>query len=625
MGSRSIEGPTTGLDIDATSVTTPETEVTTSEPWYKGIFAYPGKLFNDIIAAPTTLSNHKQIALALRKLNGEVKEFCADKTLNPELDWDATARISLDLCEDETNFVRERKEYIRDKFAKYIDVDMNEVEIDDIPTIAFAGSGGGFRAMLATTGYAHAAYNSGLLDLATYMAGVSGSCWNIATRYTSNISNQEDPHQCLVEFYKSRLSLPFTQPNSLLKIFEKTKSPETAVDLTFGGIAQKKQTGIECGPIDMFGVLLASRLLLGDDPTIQRPDFKLSQQKRFLAGGKNPMPIYTALHHCRPWKHTLPPEYAALIPNYEEVLKEYQKKKDHYLWFEFTPFEVGCEEYPAFIPSWAFGRRFEFGKSVERIPEQNFGLLVGLFGSAPSAPLSCAIRQFEYGLPDGWLKNTWKRVYTTACDKAGEQRMSELEAVHTIPEARNFNFAYHLHPPPYELGTTNGPYLDFVDAGASSDLPLYPLTHPNRKVDLIIAVDAATSTIDHKFFDQQQDLLCQRRKLKRTPRTGIPETKYVEVYDFTPTGEERDEYWPAATHDTTLVYMPFLPNEKVDKDFVPAKSKITKFNCFTYSPENVDLVTRLAKQNWSEAEEIVKSVIKDAWEKKRTARLNAKK
>ena len=31
-------------------------------------------------------------------------------------------------------------------------------------------------------------------------------------------------------------------------------------------------------------------------------------------------------------------------------------------------------------------------------------------------------------------------------------------------------------------------------------------------------------------------------------------------------------------------------------------------------------MTRLAKQNWSEAEEKIKDVIKEAWEKKRDAR-----
>jgi len=49
-------------------------------------------------------------------------------------------RSSLDICDEE-------KEFVRDKFATYIGVDAN-----DIPTIGFGGSGGGFRAMIATTG-----------------------------------------------------------------------------------------------------------------------------------------------------------------------------------------------------------------------------------------------------------------------------------------------------------------------------------------------------------------------------------------------------------------------------------------------------------------------------------------
>ena len=40
---------------------------------------------------------------------------------------------------------------IKEAFAKYVGVGVKEIHVDDIPVIAFAGSGGGFRAMIATT------------------------------------------------------------------------------------------------------------------------------------------------------------------------------------------------------------------------------------------------------------------------------------------------------------------------------------------------------------------------------------------------------------------------------------------------------------------------------------------
>jgi cytosolic phospholipase A2 len=66
----------------------------------------------------------------------------------------------------------------------------------------------------------------------------------------------------------------------------------------------------------------------------------------------------------------------------------------HWQWVEFTPLQVGSDElkgfachflytrksnffYLAWIPTWSFGRQFRGGKSHDRVPEQNFTLLVG--------------------------------------------------------------------------------------------------------------------------------------------------------------------------------------------------------------------------------------------------------
>lgn len=43
--------------------------------------------------------------------------------------------------------------------------------------VAILGSGGGFRAMVGFSGVMKALYESGILDCATYIAGLSGSTW----------------------------------------------------------------------------------------------------------------------------------------------------------------------------------------------------------------------------------------------------------------------------------------------------------------------------------------------------------------------------------------------------------------------------------------------------------------
>ena len=46
-----------------------------------------------------------------------------------------------------------------------------------MPGMAVVHSGGGFRGMMATCGVFKGLQNAGLLDLITYMSGLSGSTW----------------------------------------------------------------------------------------------------------------------------------------------------------------------------------------------------------------------------------------------------------------------------------------------------------------------------------------------------------------------------------------------------------------------------------------------------------------
>lgn len=48
-----------------------------------------------------------------------------------------------------------------------------------VPVIAIAGSGGGFRAMVGFSGVMKALFESGVLDCTTYIAGLSGSTWSV--------------------------------------------------------------------------------------------------------------------------------------------------------------------------------------------------------------------------------------------------------------------------------------------------------------------------------------------------------------------------------------------------------------------------------------------------------------
>ena len=48
-----------------------------------------------------------------------------------------------------------------------------------VPTIAAIGSGGGFRAMVGLSGVFKALSDSNILDVCTYVCGLSGSSWYV--------------------------------------------------------------------------------------------------------------------------------------------------------------------------------------------------------------------------------------------------------------------------------------------------------------------------------------------------------------------------------------------------------------------------------------------------------------
>lgn len=134
-----------------TETTTTTTEKTESgKTFYTQIKSKFEQIVHEFI--PESLQNNRKVVHAFDDLRENVLKKTNDKSINPEIERDAEVRKSNELCEDEKKFLKERKEFIKEAFAKYVGVGIEEIHVDDIPVIAFAGSGGGFRAMIATTG-----------------------------------------------------------------------------------------------------------------------------------------------------------------------------------------------------------------------------------------------------------------------------------------------------------------------------------------------------------------------------------------------------------------------------------------------------------------------------------------
>lgn len=311
------------------------------------------------------------------------------------------------MSKQEQDFIKLRKQLQKQSFAKFIGEDVNNIDERDIPVVGIASSGGGYRAMIGLTGYLGAMKASGALDCVMYFAGISGSCWTMAMYY--NQLSQANP-QKLETHLKSHVNTHWANMSNFTNLL--TSSPENSKLLMQGAIQRFYQQKGDISLVDIFGVLMGQTLLSkkrerlpsekdGKDTTsttegynvgeFKKQDMYLTGQSQFLKDGSEPMPIYCVVRHDITLGKSLEDRLRELkerrdgtnkateMASIEKKAKEIEeaKQKEGYQWFEFTPYEMGCEEIEAWVPMWSFGRKFENGKNVERLPEQTIDILMG--------------------------------------------------------------------------------------------------------------------------------------------------------------------------------------------------------------------------------------------------------
>jgi cytosolic phospholipase A2 len=114
-----------------------------------------------------------QVSFAPGSLADEIWQESQDPLRNPEIKWDAKVWLGNQFTKEELEFTHKRRRFTKKGLAVYLSVDEKEIDERDIPVISIAGSGGGYRAMLGTTGYFKAMKKAGLFDCVMYMAGTN--------------------------------------------------------------------------------------------------------------------------------------------------------------------------------------------------------------------------------------------------------------------------------------------------------------------------------------------------------------------------------------------------------------------------------------------------------------------
>jgi phospholipase A2 len=235
----------------------------------------------------------RELSMAPGSLADEVWQEAHDPYLNPEIERLATVRVSDEICDEEKDFLVRRRKVTTTALAKYLGLPEEEVHPKDVPCIAIVGSGGGLRALVAGTGSFLATTEAGLFDCVTYTAGVSGSCWLQALYHTSLGGRRLDK---LVDHLKARIGTHIASPIAALGALNSAPTNK----FLLRGIVEKLKGDpkAEFGIVDVYGVLLAARLLVpkGELGVVDN-DLKISKQRENMRHGENPLPIYCAVRH----------------------------------------------------------------------------------------------------------------------------------------------------------------------------------------------------------------------------------------------------------------------------------------------------------------------------------------
>lgn len=617
--------------------------------WIKRLPSHLDKLHDELSGAPWSLS-------------WEIWEDAHDPEINPEIMWDARVRISKDLCRDEQDFLSKRQKHTTKALAQYLGVPESEVHPDDVPIIGVCGSGGGLRALVAGASSSLCAQEAGLFDCVTYTAGVSGSCW-LQTLYNSSIGQRD--YSRIIDHLKQRIGVHIAYPPAALTLLSRAPTNK----FLLSGFVEKLR-GVpdsDFGVVDVYGLLLAARLLVPKgELRVSDYDLKISNQCYSIEDGKAPLPIYTAVRHEIPdhlKDHTKPSKYAW------HNMKHY----DWFQWFEWTPYEFFCEELECGIPTWAVGRRWDAGRTAWRenglaLPELRVPLMMGIWGSAFCATLSHYYKE---------IRPILKAAGLNKLDTLLAGKDDDLVKVHPIDPSVIPNFTLGLRdslPDTVPESIHEATHLQLMDAGMSNNLPIYPLLRAGRNVDVILAFDASADVKTDNWV-KVADGYARQRGIKAWPmgagwppqsgeekktvqqlddvqaanatkiNDALEESQYVkdeqedlgycnvwvgqkqeiqEYMDEPPSrrvmSEEEESHIMSPDAGITLIYFPFLANDKVS-GVDPMKSDFMSTWNFIYTPEEIDKVVALAKANFEEGSDQTRRTIRAVWQRKRTLRL----
>jgi lysophospholipase len=343
-----------------------------------------------------------------------------------------------------------------------------ETDATAVPNIGIAISGGGYRAMLCGAG-ALAAWDirsdgsdkdgnlGGLLQSATYLAGLSGGGWLVGSLMMNNFTSVQESvnYPGIWQLENSILEGP--ESYSLLQYY----------NAVFDAVGDKDDAGYERSLTDYWGRMLSYQLINATDGGPSYTWSSLADDPDF-SEGKAPMPIIVA---------------DGRAPN-ETIISLNATN------FEFTPWELGSYDpvLQGFVPLKYVGSEFDEGK----LPKDksciagfdNAGFVMGTSSSLFNQIVLYLNEPNNNYVPDG------------VPDIAVEAVSAVLNA---IGSADNDIADWTPNPfkgwNPEENLSAESERLTLVDGGEDlQNIPYYPLIRKDREVDVVFSFDSSADT-----------------------------------------------------------------------------------------------------------------------------------
>jgi lysophospholipase len=348
---------------------------------------------------------------------------------------------------------------------------MNSIRnnVSALPNIGLAVSGGGYRALMNGAGFLAAADNrtnnatnrgqiGGLLQSATYVAGLSGGGWLVGSIYTNNFSSVQDLRDgskgsSVWQFGNSIFEGPASDG---IQILSTTNYFSTIQD----EVASKEDNGYNTSITDYWGRALSYQLV---NATNGGPSYTFSSialEPNFQSGSI-PMPFLVSDGRAP----------GTSIVSLNSTV------------YEFSPFELGSWDPTtyAFAPLQYVGSNFSAGvvpsdgSCVEGFDQVGF-----VMGTS-----STLFNQFLLQINTTAIPQTLRNIFTRLLTDLGEDS-NDIAQWQPNPFYR-YNNATNRN--------AESQQLTLVDGGEDGqNIPLYPLLQPMRNVDVVFAVDSSADT-----------------------------------------------------------------------------------------------------------------------------------